>query len=129
MKLFIIATVAAAALTLTTASAQTMGNAAMGKQVYLHQCSGCHSNKPGVDRFGPTLAGVYGRMSGSAPLHHYSAAMKAAHIIWNNKTLNLFLQNPRDYVRGTVMPYRGLRSARARLNVIAYLKSISPLQK
>lgn len=112
------------AMTLTTASAS--GNVTAGKQVYLHQCSGCHSNVAGVDRFGPSLAGVYGRTAGTAPHHRYSPAMKASHIVWNAETLNRFLQNPRAYVHGTRMPYRGLASATARANVIAYLKSISP---
>jgi cytochrome c len=125
MKLIITGALTAG-LAIGAASAQTTGNVAAGKAVYLHQCSGCHSNLPGVDRFGTTLAGVYGRMSGSAPRHRYSAAMKAAHIRWNAKTLDLFLQNPRGCVHGTTMPYSGLRSATARLNVIAYLKSISP---
>ena len=108
------------------AHAKSGGNVAAGKIVYLHQCSDCHSNQPHVDRFGPTLAGVYGRMSGTAPLHHYSAAMKAAHILWGADTLDDFLENPRQDIHGTTMPYSGLASATARANVIAYLKSISP---
>ncbi|HQT37788.1 MAG TPA: c-type cytochrome [Acidocella sp.] len=111
------------------AKAQTMSsgdNVTAGKTVYLQQCSDCHSNQPHVDRFGPTLAGVYGRVSGTAPLHHYSAAMKAAHIVWDADTLDDFLENPRQNIHGTTMPYSGLASASARANVIAYLKSISP---
>ena len=110
----------------TQAHAGASGNVAAGKIVYLHQCSDCHSNQPHVDRFGPTLAGVYGRISGTAPLHRYSKAMKSAHILWNATTLNDFLKNPRAYIHGTIMPYSGLASATARADVIAYLQSISP---
>ncbi len=106
--------------------AQTLGSASAGQAVFADQCAGCHSNQPGVDGFGPSLAGVYGRMSGTAPLHVYSAAMKNAHVVWNAQNLNLFLQGPRKFVPGTAMPYAGLASAQARANVIAYLKSISP---
>jgi cytochrome c2 len=108
------------------ASSNAPGNAAAGRLVYLHQCSGCHSNLPGMDRFGPTLAGVYGRKVGTAPLHHYSAAMHASKIVWNATTLNGFLTNPRAYMPGTIMPYSGLKSPTMRTNLIAYLKSISP---
>jgi cytochrome c len=110
----------------TQARAADTGNLAAGKTVYLHQCSDCHSNQPHVDRFGPTLAGVYGRMSGTAPLHRYSKAMESAHIVWNATTLNDFLKNPRSYIHGTIMPYSGLASATARADVIVYLQSISP---
>ena len=110
----------------TQAHAAASGNVAAGKTVYLHQCSDCHSNQPHVDRFGPTLAGVYGRMSGTAPLHRYSKAMKSAQILWDAATLNSFLENPRADIHGTIMPYSGLASATARADVIAYLKSISP---
>lgn len=99
---------------------------AAGYAVYRGQCSDCHSNKPGMDRFGPTLAGVYGRMAGTAPRHRYSKAMSDAHIVWNATTLNAFLRHPRADMPGTIMPYSGLASAAARANVIAYLKSISP---
>ncbi len=109
--------------------AGTVADAKAGYVVYENQCAGCHSNQPGADRFGPTLAGVYGRMSGTAPLHRYSAAMKAANIVWNAKTLDAFLVNPRSDVHGTTMPYRGLAGAAARANVVAYLKSISPSSK
>jgi cytochrome c len=101
-------------------------DAAAGHGVYERQCSDCHGNQPGVDRFGPTLAGVYGRMAGTASRHRYSKAMADAHIVWNADTLDAFLKNPRADMRGTIMPYRGLVSATARAEVIAYLKSISP---
>jgi cytochrome c2 len=102
------------------------GNIKAGRVVFLHQCAGCHSNLAGVDRFGPTLQGVYGRKAGTAPHHLYSRAMAASGIVWNDQTLNGFLTNPHVDLPGTIMPYRGLASAAARANVIAYLRSISP---
>ena len=101
-------------------------DAKAGYAVYRGQCSDCHSNRAGVDRFGPTLAGVYGRMSGTAPRHRYSKAMADSHLVWNAATLDAFLKSPRADMHGTIMPYSGLASATARANVIAYLKSISP---
>ncbi len=125
MKKSLLAVLLAFGLPLCAAHAETP-SAKAGYVVYRDHCSDCHSNLPGVDRFGPTLAGVYGRKAGTAPLHRYSKAMADSHIVWNAVTLNAFLEDPRADIRGTIMPYRGLASPTARADVIAYLKSISP---
>ena len=36
-----------------------------GQEIYQAQCSACHSNQPGVNGIGPSLAGVAGRKAGS----------------------------------------------------------------
>ena len=36
-----------------------------GQEIYQAQCSACHSNQPGVNGIGPSLAGVSGRKAGS----------------------------------------------------------------
>ena len=46
--------------------AYAQGNAAAGEKIFAH-CAACHSNKPGENKFGPSLAGVYGRKSGTEP--------------------------------------------------------------
>ena len=33
----------------------------MGQEIYQAQCTACHSNQPGVNGIGPSLAGVAGR--------------------------------------------------------------------
>ena len=35
-----------------------------GQEIYQAQCSACHSNQPGVNGIGPSLAGVAGRKAG-----------------------------------------------------------------
>ena len=37
------------------------GDAAAGEKVFAH-CAPCHSNKPGENKFGPLLAGVFDRL-------------------------------------------------------------------
>ncbi len=44
----------------------TGGDPAAGEKVF-HQCAACHSIEPGQNRVGPSLYGVVGRKSGSAP--------------------------------------------------------------
>jgi cytochrome c len=65
----------AAAIGASTAAilskAEAAGNAAAGEQVFA-RCTVCHSPKAGENKIGPSLAGVVGRKSGSAPGYDYS---------------------------------------------------------
>ena len=47
-----------------------------GQEIYQAQCSACHSNQPGVNGIGPSLAGVAGRKAGSLQGFHYTPAMQ-----------------------------------------------------
>src|SRR5436309_7867635 len=58
------------------------------------RCAGCHSTQAGQNKVGPSLAGVFGKPSGSVPGYSYSAALKNAHLTWDQQTLDKFLQNP-----------------------------------
>jgi cytochrome c len=51
-------------------TAYAQGDAAAGEKVFAH-CVPCHSNKPGENKFGPSLAGVFGRKSGTEPGYNY----------------------------------------------------------
>jgi cytochrome c len=55
------------------------GDAAAGEKVFAHRAP-CHSNKPGENKFGPSLAGLFGRKSGTEPGYNYSSAMKEAKV-------------------------------------------------
>src|ERR1700732_4376005 len=46
-----------------------------GQTLFETQCASCHTVKPGVNGFGPSLAGVVGRPAGRAPGYTYSSAM------------------------------------------------------
>jgi len=89
------------------------------------QCAACHSTQPGQNKIGPSLAGVFGRTSGSVPGYNYSAALKNAHLTWDEQTLDKFLQNPAGLVHGTKM-FTSVPDANTRQRVIAYLKSLPP---
>jgi cytochrome c len=98
------------------------GDAAAGEKVFAH-CAPCHSNKPGENKFGPSLAGVIGRKSGTEPGYNYSSAMKEANVIWDEKSLDEYLQGPGKFVRGTRMVYF-VPNEKDRQDVIAYLKTL-----
>ena len=67
-----------------------------------------------------------GRAAGSADGYKkYSDAMKSSGIVWNEETLDGYLEKPKAYLKGTRMAFAGLRKEEDRANVIAYLKSYS----
>ena len=102
--------------------AEAAGNAAAGEQVFA-RCMVCHSTKAGENKIGPSLAGVVGRKSGSAPGYDYSPALKAAGITWDEQELDKYLTNPPADVHGTKMVI-SVPSAEDRQNVIAYLMTL-----
>jgi len=89
------------------------------------RCAGCHSTQAGQNKVGPSLAGVFDRTSGSVPGYSYSAALKNAHLTWDEQTLDKFLQNPTGLVHGTKM-FASVPDSDMRQRVIAYLKSLQP---
>ncbi|MGE5537292.1 MAG: c-type cytochrome [Gemmatimonas sp.] len=106
-------------------AASTVANAAdaeHGKSVF-RQCSVCHSDKPGENRVGPSLAGVVGRKAGEAPGFNYSKPMKDSGITWDDKHLEEYLENPQKVVKGTRMAFPGIKNEKDRDDVIAYLKT------
>ena len=44
--------------------------------------------------------------------------------VWDYEALNGFLENPKKYAKGTNMAFAGLRKAKDRANIIAYLDSL-----
>jgi hypothetical protein len=57
----------------------------------------------GVNKLGPSLAGIVGSKSGAVPGYNFSPALKASNITWDEQTLDKFLENPSADVHGTKM--------------------------
>lgn len=102
------------------AYASLTGNAAAGKVVFA-QCRSCHVTDPGVNKAGPSLAGIVGRTAGSVAGFNYSPAN--SDITWTEEQLYVYLENPQRVVPKTKMIFPGLREAQKRADVIAYLKN------
>lgn len=101
-------------------AALAAGDPKAGEAVY-SRCLACHSLER--HRTGPRHCGLFGRRAGSAPgFEEYSAAMKRFRLVWNERTLERFLANPMKTVPGTTMTYAGVPEAKARADLIAYLK-------
>ncbi len=108
----------ASLLAAAPAIALTAGDPARGEAVYA-RCFACHSLD--ADRTGPRHCGLLGRRAGSVPGFDYSPAMRASGLVWNAKTLDRFLADPVGTVPGTSMGYAGIKDARERADLIAYL--------
>jgi len=119
-RFLVVLTLAAASATFPMTAAQAQ-NADNGKTVFRQVCGICHTVVAGKNMVGPSLFGVVGRKSGSLPDFHYSDAMKAANLTWDEVTLDKYLTNPRGVVPGTLMAYAGLKDDQKRKDVIAYL--------
>ena len=113
------------ALVLGSSTGLAAGDAAAGQQLFASHCGICHATQPGVNKIGPSLAGVFGRKSGTEAGYNYSPALKAAAITWDEKELDKFLQNPAADVHGTKMVV-SVPGNDDRQNVIAYLKTLKP---
>ena len=107
-----------AALLLLGTHAFAQGNVTAGKTVFENQCASCHPTEPGKQGFGPSLAAVMGRQSGTLPGYSFTPAMVNAHLIWDAKTLDEFLASSTQKVPGTSMPV-SLPNTGARADVIA----------
>jgi cytochrome c len=90
-----------------------------GERIYT-RCAACHA----IDRnrTGPQHCGLFGRRAGTAPgFDGYSKAMRNSKIVWNARSLNIFLQAPTEVVPGTSMGYAGVKDAQERADLIAWL--------
>lgn len=109
-------------LPLSVSTANAAGDAKAGEAVF-SRCAACHSTSPGVNKIGPSLAGIVGSQSGSVPGFHFSSGMKNAKVTWDEASLDKFLQNPNGLVHGTSM-FFSVPNATDRQNVIAYLETL-----
>lgn len=99
--------------------------AAMGEQVF-KRCVACHTvDKGGRNGIGPNLHGVVGASVASKADFSYSGAMKAMGGVWDEATLDTYLEAPMKALPGTRMAFAGVIDAADRQALILYLKAQS----
>ncbi|MDP2131563.1 MAG: cytochrome c family protein [Erythrobacter sp.] len=111
---------AAAGATLDFASMTT--DTAAGEKVFA-LCRSCHVLDEGMNRVGPSLHNIVGRVSGSVDGYSYSDANKNSGVTWTTDVLFEYLENPKAFMPGTKMAFPGIKNAQDRANLIAYLES------
>src|SRR5256884_8366049 len=101
------------------------GDPARGSRVF-GQCAACHSVAPGEHLTGPSLAKVWNQKAASAEgFSRYSEALKRADVLWTEAALDAWLVKPEKFLPGTGMTFPGLKEAKDRQDVIAYLRAVS----
>ena len=125
MKSVVSGLLAAVVLGVGLSSSAIAGDAALGEKVF-KKCKACHVVDKEKHKTGPHLVNVIGRTAGTAEGYKkYSKAMKNSGIVWDDETLNGYLEKPKKYLKGTRMAFAGLKKEKDRANVIAYLKQYS----
>ena len=90
------------------------------------KCVACHTfNKGGKHQIGPNLWDIVNRQKASLSGFNYSAALKKQKGKWDYQALADFLHKPRQYARGTLMSFAGLRKPKDRAAILLYLRSLS----
>ena len=93
-----------------------------GRRLYI-QCRACHTLvAEGNQLLGPNLLGFLDRPAGTQPGYEYSEALLASEITWTPETLDHWMRSPSEVIPGNKMIFAGIRRARDRADLIAYLQ-------
>jgi len=101
---------------------------AEGEKIF-RQCSTCHEVGPGArNKTGPHLNALMGRVMGSVDGFRNSGGFQSAMAegkVWDEVELAAFLDDPKGYMSGTKMAFRGLKSDEEHQAIAAYLAAAS----
>jgi cytochrome c len=86
------------------------------------KCAPCHNIGPdAINKVGPELNGLDGRHSGTVADFNYSDANKASGIVWGEAVFKEYVNDPRAKVPGTKMVFAGIKSAKEKDDLWAYV--------
>lgn len=101
-------------------------SAEAGAQVFERRCATCHDGaKDGKPSKGPNLWNIFGRKAATFTDFKYSDAMRASGHTWTYATLDYYLSDTERAVPGKSMDLAGLRSAKMRADLLAYLRTLN----
>jgi cytochrome c len=98
---------------------------AKARQQFLNSCGVCHTaEKGGANRQGPNLHDIVGKAAAERPDFKFSEPLKSSGLVWDEATLDRWIEDAQAMRPGTIMAYRQRDPERRQL-IIAYLKSLS----
>lgn len=115
------AAVLLAALPALAGHALADGDAAKGKKVF-NKCRTCHNADVEKNKIGPHLVGLFGRQAGAVEDFRYSDAMKGSGVVWDEETLEDYLEDPKGYIPGNKMAFAGITKESDLEDLLAYLE-------
>jgi cytochrome c len=97
-----------------------------GQVEFNNSCRTCHTLNEGDNRLGPSLHNIIGRKAGALPDYNYSGAMASSSVVWDEASLNRFIEDPDAVVPGNKMkPFAGIADAELRSAIVGYLAAQS----
>jgi cytochrome c len=96
-----------------------------GQTVFEANCGACHAAMPQGNKAGPTLWDVVGRDKAALAGFGFSDTLKSWSGVWAYEDMNTFLYGPTLTTPGTHMEIRGVPDETERVNLIAYLRTLS----
>lgn len=109
-----------AAALLLPLSVAAAPNAKHGEQLYTARCGACHSIAD--NGAGPRHRGLFGCKAGTQAGFHYSDALRKSGIVWDEKTLDVWLTDPNKMVPGNSMAVQLANDPADRADLITYLR-------
>ena len=102
-----------------------------GEKIFKN-CKACHriglNAKNGT---GPHLNNIFGRVAGELnDYKRYSKNIKKLGqegLIWNNETLTYFLENPKKFIKGTKMNFKGIKKSEELAALVEYLAATTKI--
>jgi cytochrome c len=90
------------------------------------KCTACHTfDEGGPNRVGPNLYNIVNAAAARDGSFKYSDAMAGLGSEWTYTNLNGFLYKPKTWLDGTKMSFAGLKKAKDRANLIAWIRTLS----
>jgi cytochrome c len=112
---------AATSFALGAGVAHAEGDVEAGKRAFL-KCKSCHSLDAGKSLTGPSLNGIMGRKGASDPGYKYSQSLIDAGVTWDDAALDKYILDPKSIIPKGKMSFAGIKDAKQRADIIAYLK-------
>ncbi len=89
------------------------------------QCASCHDFSKNLSiKIGPPLWGIVDRKTAIIADYKYSKSLSKVKRNWTKLELFNFLEEPKEYLKGTSMMYKGLKKIDDRIDLISYLESL-----